>query len=602
MNLRNCAFVIAVTIVLAAGTLVPAAARERILITRGAGRSTAIATSLFIANADGTGERRLLPTSGFDYSPSFSADGNWIVFTSERNGPANIFRAHADGSGLERLTDNPSFDDQAMLSHDGRKLAFVSTRDSGSADVWALDLASRKLRNITHHIGRNFRPAWSPDGKWLAFSSDRDTQPGRRSPSRFEQVQLTSVYIVRSDGHGPKRISALGVYAGSPGWSEDGRQVLFYEMSVEQAFDARFAFTKLINATSKIVSVDVSTGARSEIVTGDGIKVAPQYVNGEIAYSIKEGEHAGLAYSRHGSGTAGDMRNPSWSPDGRQVVYQKYDTQPQVQNQPLYSKYGQDFEFAWSNPFPAFSRDGRLAVVGDFRGLPTSHGSLNVMDADGSHAQRIFEGKDGGVVGPAWSPDGQWIAFGFGVFFNQGKPARIMIVQRDGSGARALTEGSVNGGFPSFSTDGEQIVYRVWGAENGLRVMSLATGSIRILTTEQDNFPAWSPTENTIEFTRSIGDGFDIFSIRSDGTGLQRLTTAPGNDAHGVWSPDGKHILFSSARLGFKDESPLYDVSPQPYAELFIMNADGSDQKPLTDNKWEDGTPAWQPSSISSAN
>ena len=87
-----------------------------------------------------------------------------------------------------------------------------------------------------------------------------------------------------------------------------------------------------------------------------------------------------------------------------------------------------------------------------------------------------------------------------------------------------------------------------------------------------------------------------MFSIHSDGTKLRRLTTARGNDAHGAWSPDGKHIVFSSARMGFKDESPLDDpLQFQPYGELFIMNADGSQQRPLTDNKDEEGTPAWQP-------
>jgi hypothetical protein len=77
------------------------------------------------------------------------------------------------------------------------------------------------------------------------------------------------------------------------------------------------------------------------------------------------------------------------------------------------------------------------------------------------------------------------------------------------------------------------------------------------------------------------------------------LTTAPGNDAHCAWSPDGRRILFSSARFGLRDEALMYDGSPQPYAELFVMRADGSGQAPITNDKWEEGTPAWAPSGIS---
>ena len=62
---------------------------------------------------------RCWPAEGLDYNPSFSADGKWIVFTSERNGSADIFRVHPDGSGLERLTDDPAFDDQGVVSPDG---------------------------------------------------------------------------------------------------------------------------------------------------------------------------------------------------------------------------------------------------------------------------------------------------------------------------------------------------------------------------------------------------------------------------------------------------------------------------------------------------
>jgi Tol biopolymer transport system component len=261
----------------------------------------------------------------------------------------------------------------------------------------------------------------------------------------------------------------------------------------------------------------------------------------------------------------------------------------------LFSKNPQEFEFASSNLFPAFSSRGKLVTTTDFNG---DHSSLSLMDADGGHPRRIVDEKAGMAFAASWSPDGQWIVFGFGIFFENGtKPARIMIVRADGSERRELTDGSVNSGFPSFSPDGKQIVYRVVGEhEQGLRVLSLGDGATRPLTTDHDNFPAWSPTGSAIEFTRAIDGAYDIFSVRPDGTGLKRLTTAPGNDAHGVWSPDGKHIVFTSARLGFRDESPLYDPPEfQPYGELFIMNADGSKQRPITDNKDEDGTPAWQP-------
>src|ERR1700693_2250511 len=86
---------------------------------------------LFLANGDGSGEHKLNSGGNMDYDAMFSTDGKWIVFTSERNGSANIYRIHADGSGLERLTDDDGFDDQASLSPDDNQLAVVSTRGNG---------------------------------------------------------------------------------------------------------------------------------------------------------------------------------------------------------------------------------------------------------------------------------------------------------------------------------------------------------------------------------------------------------------------------------------------------------------------------------------
>jgi len=178
------------------------------------------ALTLYVANADGSDEHPLLPTSGFDYHASYSADGRWIVFTSERNGfgQADIYRVRADGTGLERLTDSPALDDQASLSPDASKVAFVSTRETHRANIWILDLTTHKLTNLTMLPGIQgdttkpdafLRPAWSPDGQWIAFSSDRNTEwLGHGNGSGWEHVQELGVYIVRPDGSG--RLDSFG--------------------------------------------------------------------------------------------------------------------------------------------------------------------------------------------------------------------------------------------------------------------------------------------------------------------------------------------------------------------------------------------------------
>jgi hypothetical protein len=74
---------------------------------------------LFIAEADGKNERRLVPHSEGEYSPSLSLNGAWVVFTCEHMGQADIYRVHPDGTSVDQLTNDPACDDQAALSPDG---------------------------------------------------------------------------------------------------------------------------------------------------------------------------------------------------------------------------------------------------------------------------------------------------------------------------------------------------------------------------------------------------------------------------------------------------------------------------------------------------
>jgi Tol biopolymer transport system component len=556
-------------------------------------------SELFIADADGSNARKLVAGLAIEYNASFSNDGQWVVFTSERHGSADIFRIRVNGMNLERLTDDPAFDDQAALSPDGSSLAFVSTRSAGSTDIYILDLNSRRVRNLTNTPGGDFRPGWSPDGKRLAFSSDRGT-PLRRSAGTWEHVHAASVYVIDADGRGLQKVSSDGQLAGSPKWSLDGTRLVFYELAVADTFTAR-GLPAQSGVQSRIVSIDLSTGARMEHASGPGLKLSPQFLGvNRVGYLAKSGPAAALKFSSGEKGAEGDIGNPAWSADGKRVVYQSGPIATIPESRPpggVLSGRDSRYELLYASGFPAVSRDGRQIVLSERtrRGSPDDRTALAIWNTDGSNPRRIFQ-ADGSAMSPQWSADGRWIVFGAGNYFlARVRPAQIMIVKPDGSEARTLTTGPGNAGFPSWSPDGKQVVYRFWTDKAaGLRIVNVADGTVRTLTSGYDNFPGWSPKGDRIVFSRLANDEFHIYSIAPDGTGLTQLTKAAGDDSHPAWSADGEYILFSSSRFGFKDEAPLADI-PQPYGELFVMRADGSDQRPLTDNRWEEGTPAWQP-------
>jgi Tol biopolymer transport system component len=152
-----------------------------------------------------------------------------------------------------------------------------------------------------------------------------------------------------------------------------------------------------------------------------------------------------------------------------------------------------------------------------------------------------------------------------------------------------------------MAPDGKRFVYRSFGPDGeGLRIMNLETRAVTKLTEGYDNFPLWSPRGDLIMFSRAAQGDYEIYTIKPDGSGTKRLTFSRGNDAHMAWSPDGESIVWASSRLGFKDEG-TYTDAPQPYGELFVMRYDGTRVQQLTDNQWEDGTPAWQPAGRSSS-
>ncbi len=595
----------------------PVVAREVMLMNRiGPAK-----ISLHIANADGTGERRLLPDStGLDYDASFTPDGKWIVFTSERDaagsGQADLWRVRPDGTGLERLTKDPAVDDAAAVSPDGKSMAYVSTKGGArTANIWVMDLATRRARNLTGDgktepsatMNGFFRPSWSADGKWIAFSSDRGERwIGAETGAGAGHSHPTSIYVVRADGTGMRRLTTTTPQTsfGTPKWSADGRKLVTYEVPTRETFGARmhgFGIAAL-GATSQIVEIDVESGERKVLTSGAGLKTNPEYLAGNrIGYLVKNSgtdgkPEKGVVYSDGATGPRGDVRTPSWSPDGKSVVYSRFDTKNRAHWTPLYS-WDKSREYRYTDVFPTVCpKSQKLAQTDlDFPyGNPTA--AVTVMNIDGSNRKKIFQRTDAASLMPTWSPDCEWIAVGVGTFFG-GRgfaPANVFVIKADGSESRQLTQSKVNAGYPAWHPDGNTLIYRVWGTEDvpekrGLRAMDMKEGTHKVLTTGWDNFPFISPSGDRVVFTRRMANfDFEVFTMKPDGTDVKQLTTTAGADAHATWSNDGKEIWFSSSRSGFKDEAAMFDISPQPYAQVYLMKRDGTKVRQMTDSKWED--------------
>ncbi len=174
-------------------------ANERVLFSRAWVPTQAV---LFVAQADGSGERVLLPASSLDYDPAWSPKGDWIAFTSERNGSADLYRVHPDGTGLARLTDNPAYDDQAGFSPDEKQVVFVRRTRRRLCQSVAARYRHRQVARPDHRTGRRL-PSRLVAGRQMdhLFLRPRQRLPSAKGRWRRRCISRAS-FLVHPDGSG----------------------------------------------------------------------------------------------------------------------------------------------------------------------------------------------------------------------------------------------------------------------------------------------------------------------------------------------------------------------------------------------------------------
>ena len=216
---------------------------------------------------------------------------------------------------------------------------------------------------------------------------------------------------------------------------------------------------------------------------------------------------------------------------------------------------------------PSWSPDGRLIAFVSPHDDPTNpqderHFGLNisVMNADGLAQTRLTDNwaRD---IDPSWSPDGKRIAFASDRDGNW----QIYVMNVDGTGPIRLSDDPAVEEYAHGSLDGRR--------DTGVpRLTDGPAGN--------DN-PSWSPDGRRIVFVSYRDEGSEVYVMNADGSDQTRLTDNSAREMRPVWSPDGRRIAFNSDRDG--------------NWEVYVMNADGSDQTRLTDNPAWDISPIWSP-------
>ena len=191
---------------------------------------------IFIADLDGNIIKQLTEESGYDAEATVSAQGDKIVFTSDRTGDLELFTMDIDGNNVKQITFGLGYDGGAFFSPDGTKLIFRSSRpttDEAIAEykqllseglvkptemeLFTCNVDGSELTQITNLGGANWAPFFHPSGKKVLFSSNHASEKGFPF----------NLYLINIDGTSLEQVTFDGVFDAFPMFSYDGKKLVF---------------------------------------------------------------------------------------------------------------------------------------------------------------------------------------------------------------------------------------------------------------------------------------------------------------------------------------------------------------------------------------
>ncbi len=248
---------------------------------------------LVVADQDGENEHTIMESSDPIMSPAWSPDSRRLAYVSFEGDKSSIFVQTLRTGNRQRVSSKPGINGAPAFSPDGRKLVLTLGGVDGNLDIHVLNISTRETKRITTHRAIDTEGSWSPDGRFIYFTSDRSGGP--------------QIYRVSATGGTPERITFEGSYNARPRLSPDGSRLA---MVHNDRGDFRIAVMDVERRDLLIVSVGRQDESPSFAPNSDTLIYATRQGRNGVLESVSAD---GLIRQRLASGQA-DVREPVWSP------------------------------------------------------------------------------------------------------------------------------------------------------------------------------------------------------------------------------------------------------------------------------------------------
>ena len=442
-----------------------------------------------------------------------------------------------------RLTSYPGTARQPAFSPDGRQIAFSWTGERQvNYDLYVKFLDSGEPLRLTTHPGVDGWPAWSPDGRTIAF-----WRWVRGTPD-------VDVLTVSALGGSERRILQFRIPlqpgANVPGlcWTPDGKWIVtVYTPNPNAPAALALASVETLEIRPLTQRATGAVGDCCPAITPDGRRLAflrcaagrtPNVFVLPLGPGYRpEGEPRQLTREPNGA------RNPMWTGDGREVLY--------------IAGEGADREL-WRVPQEGARAASRveslgptgmgyaISARGDRLAYSDHHRGSDIWRVDLPGAKRLERilSSSASDSNPEISPDGNKVAF----ISNRLGAGRVWVAGSDG--ANPIDIASIPGQWPAparWSPDGNRIVFECRNDGNDdVCVVAADGGATRRLTRHpaRDTFPSWSRDGKWVYFTSNRSGSFQLWKAPADGTDATAVQLTSGGGYSPVESPDGTAVFF----------------------------------------------------------